>query len=240
MKHSMEFLIFVLTLQFTLVKSVAQPCLNDSMLIPIDSTIKIGVLPNGLTYYLKHNNWPENRACFYLAQKIGSLQETDEQRGLAHFLEHMCFNGSEHFKGNGIEHFCESLGISSGDANAFTSMEKTVYYLDDVPTTVGTERLDSCLLILYDWANGLTLDSLEIEKERGVEVVLREFGDNSVNLQVLVWVPVLTQYINDCQILECVYQTLNEHHITIPFPQRDLHIIHDSPLIEDKELTAAT
>jgi small-conductance mechanosensitive channel len=79
-----------------------------------------------------------------------------------------------------------------------------------------------------------------IEKERGVEVVLREFGDNSVNLQVLVWVPVLTQYINDCQILECVYQTLNEHHITIPFPQRDLHIIHDSPLIEDKELTAAT
>ena len=168
MKHSMEFLIFVLTLQFTLVKSVAQPCLNDSMLIPIDSTIKIGVLPNGLTYYLKHNNWPENRVCFYLAQKVGSLQETDEQRGLAHFLEHMCFNGSEHFKGNGIERFCESLGISSGDANAFTSIEKTVYYIDDVPTTVGTEKLDSCLLILYDWANGLALDSLEIEKERGV------------------------------------------------------------------------
>lgn len=168
MKHSIEFLIFVLMLQFTLVKSIAQPCLNDFMLIPIDSTIKIGVLPNGLTYYLKHNNWPENRACFYLAQKVGSLQETDEQRGLAHFLEHMCFNGSEHFKGNGIERFCESLGISSGDANAFTSIEKIVYYIDDVPTTVGTERLDSCLLILYDWANGLTLDSLEIEKERGV------------------------------------------------------------------------
>ena len=167
-KHSIEFLIFVLTLQFTLVKSVAQPCLNDSMLIPIDSTIKMGVLPNGLTYYLKHNNWPENRACFYLAQRVGSLQETDEQRGLAHFLEHMCFNGSEHFKGNRIERFCESLGISSGDANAFTSIEKTVYYIDDVPSTVGTERLDSCLLILYDWANGLTLDSLEIEKERGV------------------------------------------------------------------------
>ena len=168
LKHSIEFLISVLTLQFTLVKGVAQPCLNDSMLIPIDSTIKMGVLPNGLTYYLKHNNWPENRACFYLAQRVGSLQETDEQRGLAHFLEHMCFNGSEHFKGNRIERFCESLGISSGDANAFTSIEKTVYYIDDVPTTVGTERLDSCLLILYDWANGLTLDSLEIEKERGV------------------------------------------------------------------------
>lgn len=168
MKLSVNVLIFAFLLQFTSVRCGAQTSLNDSMLIPVDSTIKIGVLPNGLTYYLKHNNWPENRACFYLAQKIGSLQETDEQRGLAHFLEHMCFNGSEHFKGNGIEHFCESLGISSGDANAFTSMEKTVYYLDDVPTTVGTERLDSCLLILYDWANGLTLDSLEIEKERGV------------------------------------------------------------------------
>ena len=168
MKLSINVLIFAFLLQCIPAKSVAQTGLNDTMLIPIDSTIKIGVLPNGLTYYLKHNNLPENRACFYLAQKVGSLQETDEQRGLAHFLEHMCFNGSEHFKGNAIEHFCESLGISSGDANAFTAMDKTVYYLDDVPTTVGTERLDSCLLILYDWANGLTLDSLEIEKERGV------------------------------------------------------------------------
>ena len=161
-------LFFAFLLQFIPVKSIAQTSLNDSMLIPIDSTIRIGVLPNGLTYYLKHNNWPENRACFYLAQRVGSLQETDEQRGLAHFLEHMCFNGSEHFKGNAIERFCESLGVSSGDVNAFTSIEKTVYYLDDVPTTVGTEKLDSCLLILYDWANGLALDSLEIEKERGV------------------------------------------------------------------------
>jgi len=168
MKLSANALIFVFSFLFLPVKSVALTSLNDSMLIPIDSTIKIGVLPNGLTYYLKHNNWPENRACFYLAQKVGSLQETEEQRGLAHFLEHMCFNGSEHFRGNGIEHFCEGLGASSGDANAFTSIEKTVYYIDDVPTTVGNERLDSCLLILYDWANGLTLDSLEIEKERGV------------------------------------------------------------------------
>lgn len=168
MKLSIKILSFAFLLQCIPAKSVAQTSLNDSMLIPIDSTIKIGVLPNGLTYYIKHNNWPENRACFYLAQRVGSLQETDAQRGLAHFLEHMCFNGSEHFKGNAIEHFCEGLGVSSGDANAFTSIEKTVYYIDDVPTTVGTERLDSCLLILYDWANGLALDSLEIEKERGV------------------------------------------------------------------------
>ena len=168
MKLCLRILIFVFLLQCIPAKSVAQTGLNDSMLIPIDSTIKIGVLPNGLTYYIKHNNRPENRACFYLAQRVGSMQETDAQQGLAHFLEHMCFNGSEHFKGNAIEHFCEGLGVSSGDANAFTSIEKTVYYIDDVPTTVGIERLDSCLLILYDWANGLALDSLEIEKERGV------------------------------------------------------------------------
>jgi zinc protease len=147
----------------------AQSSLNDSVLIPRDSMVEVGILPNGLTYYLKHNNWPEKRACFYLAQKVGSLQEKEEQRGLAHFLEHMCFNGSEHFEGNEIEHFCESLGLSNGDGiNAFTSIEKTVYYIDDVPTSVGKEKLDSCLLILYDWANGLTLDSIEIEKERGI------------------------------------------------------------------------
>ncbi len=86
MKLCLRILIFVFLLQCIPAKSVAQTGLNDSMLIPIDSTIKIGVLPNGLTYYLKHNNWPENRACFYLAQRVGSLQETDEQRGLAHCL----------------------------------------------------------------------------------------------------------------------------------------------------------
>ena len=161
----------VLILFFVLFRTdaYAQVSLSDSTLIPIDSKIRIGKLENGLTYYLRHNNWPEDRACFYLCQKVGSLQETESQRGLAHFLEHMCFNGSEHFKGNAIEHYCESLGLNNGEGiNAFTSTDKTVYYIDDVPTDIGIERLDSCLLILYDWANGLTLDSVEIEKERGI------------------------------------------------------------------------
>ena len=141
--------------------------LCDSLLIPIDSTVKVGVLPNGLTYYIKRNNWPENRACFYLAQRVGSLQEEDNQRGLAHFLEHMCFNGSEHFPGNGADRFFESIGANDG-VNAYTSIEQTVYNIDNIPTNIGQEKLDSCLLVLYDWANGLTLDSMEIEKERGV------------------------------------------------------------------------
>ena len=137
------------------------------MLIPVDTTVMIGHLQNGLTYYIKHNNWPENRACFYLAQRVGSLQEEENQRGLAHFLEHMCFNGSEHFPGNGVERFFESIGANDG-VNAYTSIEETVYNIDDIPTSIGQEKLDSCLLVLYDWANGLSLDSIEIEKERGV------------------------------------------------------------------------
>ena len=145
----------------------AFPCLNDSALIPVDTTVRIGNLPNGLTYYIKYNNWPENRACFYLAQRVGSLQEEDSQRGLAHFLEHMCFNGSEHFPGNGVDRFFESIGSNDG-VNAYTSIEETVYNIDDIPTNIGQARIDSCLLVLYDWANGLTLDSIEIEKERGV------------------------------------------------------------------------
>ena len=159
--------IIILLLLGISVRSFAKPYWNDSTLIPIDSTIRIGHLQNGLTYYIKYNNWPENRACFYLAQRIGSLQEEDNQRGLAHFLEHMCFNGSEHFSGNGIDRFFESLGANDG-VNAYTSIEETVYNIDDIPTDIGQERLDSCLLILYDWANGLTLDSIEIEKERGI------------------------------------------------------------------------
>ena len=154
-------------LLFLPLRGLAQPCISDSALIPVDSTVRIGHLPNGLTYYIKYNNWPENRASFYLAQRVGSLQEEDNQRGLAHFLEHMCFNGSEHFPGNRVDRFFESMGANDG-VNAYTSIEETVYNIDDIPTTISQEKLDSCLLVLYDWANGLSLDSAEIEKERGV------------------------------------------------------------------------
>ena len=161
--------VLVLSMTLFVLQSHAAKIISDSTLITVDPRTRIGKLDNGLTYYLRHNNWPEDRACFYLCQRVGSIQETDSQRGLAHFLEHMCFNGSEHFKGNSIEHFCESLGLNNGeDINAFTSIEKTVYYIDNVPTDIGQEKLDSCLWILYDWANGLSLDSLEIEKERGI------------------------------------------------------------------------
>ena len=136
--------------------------------IPVDEAVRIGKLDNGLTYYIRHNNWPENRAEFYIAQKVGSLQENDDQRGLAHFLEHMAFNGSKHFKGNDLLRWCESVGVKFGrDLNAYTSIDQTVYNISNVPTT-RESIVDSCLLILYDWADGLLLEQEEIEKERGV------------------------------------------------------------------------
>ena len=136
--------------------------------IPVDPDVRIGKLDNGLTYYIRHNEWPEKRAEFYIAQKVGSIQEDDNQRGLAHFLEHMAFNGSKHFKGNELLRWCESIGVKFGtDLNAYTSIDQTVYNISNVPTTRET-IVDSCLMILWDWADGLLLEQEEIEKERGV------------------------------------------------------------------------
>ena len=142
----------------------AQP----QMTIPVDKDVRIGKLSNGLTYYIRHNNWPENRANFYIAQKVGSIQEEESQRGLAHFLEHMAFNGSDHFKGNNLIEWCRANGIEFGaDLNAYTSIDQTVYNISNVPTQ-RAGAIDTCLIILRDWSTGLTLDQEEIEKERGV------------------------------------------------------------------------
>ena len=136
--------------------------------LPFDTAVVKGTLPNGLTYYIQHNDNPRQRAFFYIAQKVGSVQEEENQRGLAHFLEHMCFNGSEHFPGNALIEYCQRIGIQFGaDLNAYTAADRTVYNIDNVPTT-DEKNLDSCLLILYDWSHALTLDAKEIDKERGV------------------------------------------------------------------------
>lgn len=136
--------------------------------IPMDETVRKGVLPNGLTYYLRHNEWPEKRAFFYIAQKVGSIQEEDNQRGLAHFLEHMCFNGTKNFPGDQLKTYLETIGVRFGEnLNAYTSFDETVYNIDNVNVeTPGA--LDSCLLILHDWSHDLLLEDKEIDKERGV------------------------------------------------------------------------
>ena len=136
--------------------------------LPIDPAVKIGKLDNGLTYYIRHNEEPKNQANFYIAQKVGAVQEEESQRGLAHFLEHMAFNGSEHFPGNSLVKYCERIGVKFGqNLNAYTSTDETVYNIDDVPTTDIT-NVDSCLLILSDWSGRLSLEGEEIDKERGV------------------------------------------------------------------------
>lgn len=139
-----------------------------SMTIPNDTAIVTGKLPNGLTYYVRHNNWPEHRVNFYIAQRVGSIQENDDQRGLAHFLEHMAFNGSEHYHGNSLIEYLRSIGVEFGaDLNAYTSTDQTVYRICNVPSA-RTASLDSCMLVLKDWSNGLLLEADEIDKERGV------------------------------------------------------------------------
>jgi zinc protease len=135
--------------------------------LPMDPDVRYGKLENGLTYYVRANKLPENRVNFYIAQKVGSIQEEDSQRGLAHFLEHMCFNGTTHFPGDRIVKYCESIGVKFGEnLNAYTSTDETVYNINDVP--VNESNIDSCLLILHDWACDLTLAEPEIDKERGV------------------------------------------------------------------------
>lgn len=136
--------------------------------VPVDTAVRIGKLPNGLTYYIRHNEYPKNQADFYIAQNVGSMLEEDHQRGLAHFLEHMCFNGTKSFPGNQVVSWLESIGVKFGqNLNAYTSMEETVYNIANVPTERESVQ-DSCLLILHDWANDLLLEPEEIDKERGV------------------------------------------------------------------------
>ena len=136
--------------------------------IPTDPNVRIGKLANGLTYYIRHNELPKDRADFYIAQKVGSILEEENQRGLAHFLEHMCFNGTTNFPGKGIINWLESIGVKFGqNLNAYTSIDETVYNINKVPV-IREGIVDSCLLILHDWANDLTLAEKEIDNERGV------------------------------------------------------------------------
>lgn len=136
--------------------------------IPLDPAVRTGQLPNGLTYYIRHNNSPEGQADFFIAQRVGSINEEENQRGLAHFLEHMCFNGTEHFPQNTLIEYLESLGVKFGkNLNAYTSTDETVYNICQVPTS-RESALDSCVMILSDWSGRLLLEKDDIDAERGV------------------------------------------------------------------------
>ena len=140
--------------------------------LPQDPDVKKGTLKNGLTYYIRHNAKEPGLADFYIAQRVGSILEEPRQRGLAHFLEHMAFNGTKNFpsKGKklGIVPWCETIGVKFGaNLNAYTSVDQTVYHIGSAPLK-REGILDSCLLVLHDWSHYILLEDKEIDKERGV------------------------------------------------------------------------
>ena len=158
-----KFVLSTLVLALSLTAAAQQP-----QPLPIDSAVRVGKLENGLTYYIRHNEYPKNRAEFHIAQAVGATMEEDHQNGLAHFLEHMAFNGTKHFAGKGIIEYFESVGVNfGGNINAYTSLDETVYRLSEVPT-VREGIIDSALLVMHDWACGLLLLEEEIDNERGV------------------------------------------------------------------------
>ncbi|MDO5016939.1 MAG: insulinase family protein [Porphyromonas sp.] len=163
------FSIWLGVLVFLLIGGFADVKAQDQVApLPIDKDVRVGKLPNGLTYFIRHNEQPKERANFYIVQRVGSMQEDDNQAGLAHFLEHMAFNGSRHFEGKEMINYLERIGVKFGaELNAFTAFDETRYTIKDAPVN-RDGVIDSCLLILRDWSDGISLLEEEIDNERGV------------------------------------------------------------------------
>ncbi|MEG2277098.1 MAG: insulinase family protein [Odoribacter sp.] len=187
--------------------------------MPQDPNVVVGKLSNGITYYIRHNAEPKDRASFYIMRNAGALLENDSQNGLAHFLEHMAFNGSKNFPGNSMISTLEKYGVAFGrNVNAYTAHNETVYNLSEVPTT-DEKLIDTCLLVLHDWSYYLTLSEKDIDDERGViseEWRTRHTGSFRIQAQTL---PVLlkgSQYairdvIGDLNIIKNFkYQTIRD------------------------------
>ena len=169
----MRFVCFFITLVLCSLSSIC----HASTAIPLDSAVCHGVLDNGLTYYIRHNALPESRAEFYIVQKVGSINEEESQRGLAHFLEHMAFNGTKNFPKKRLINYLQENGVKFGeDLNAYTSFDETVYNISNVPTN-RKELIDSCLLILHDWSGFISLEEEEIDAER--KVIHEEWRTNT-------------------------------------------------------------
>ena len=136
--------------------------------IPADKEVRTGRLDNGLTYYIRHNEKPKGQADFYILHNVGAIQEEDDQQGLAHFLEHMAFNGTKNLPGKQLIEYLETVGVKFGyNLNAGTSWDQTVYNISDVPTS-RQGIIDSAMLILHDWSHFIALRPEEIDSERGV------------------------------------------------------------------------
>ena len=146
----------------------AQPGAQQIPVIPADKAVRVGQLPNGMKYYLRHNDKQKNLADFYISHDVGAIQEEDDQQGLAHFLEHMAFNGTKNLPGKMLIEYLEKVGVKFGaNLNAGTSWDYTQYLMRDVPT-IREGIVDTAMLILHDWSHFIALQPKEIDAERGV------------------------------------------------------------------------
>lgn len=176
------------TASFAQVTSAAAK--QTSAPLPIDPKVKIGKLANGLTYYIRKNTEPKNRATIYLANKVGSILENDNQQGLAHFMEHMSFNGTKNYPKNELVSYLQKSGIRFGaDLNAYTGFDETVYQLP-IPTD-DPSILKNAMQIMRDWAQNATLDPSEIEKERGVVLEEKRLGKGAQERMQNQYLPML-------------------------------------------------
>lgn len=161
---------------------------NAKGAIPVAPDVKIGTLPNGLTYYIKYNAKPEKKVELRLAVNAGAILEDDSQQGLAHFMEHMNFNGLKHFPNNELVHYLQSIGVAFGnDLNAYTGFDETVYILP-VPSD-DKEKLDKAFTVIADWSGAALLTPEEIEKERGVILEESRMGKGADDRMMKKWLP---------------------------------------------------
>jgi zinc protease len=182
----------VLVLIFALLVGIccAQPSAKSTDPLPVDPKVRYGVLPNGMKYFIKQNTKPEKRAELRLVVNAGSTMENDDQQGLAHFVEHMAFNGSKNFKKNDLVNYLEGIGTKFGpDLNAYTSFDETVYMLQ-IPTDK-QDIYNKGFLILEDWSHSLSFDSAEVEKERGVVMEEWRLGQGAFERMSRKYWPVL-------------------------------------------------
>lgn len=162
----------------------------QAQVLPLNPKVRTGKLPNGMTYYVMQNKEPEKRAELRLALKAGSVLETEEERGLAHFVEHMCFNGSTNFKKNELVDYLEGIGTKFGpDLNAYTSFDETVYMLR-IPTD-SADIMSKGLLVMEDWAQRVTMADEEIDKERGVIIEEMRLGQGAQMRTLMKWLPLI-------------------------------------------------
>ncbi|WP_439698286.1 M16 family metallopeptidase [Mucilaginibacter sp. AW1-7] len=168
----------------------SKPLPTAERILPLDPAVRTGRLANGFTYYIRHNENPKNRVTLYLANKVGSILETDDQQGLAHFMEHMSFNGTKHFPKNELVEYLMKSGVRFGaDLNAYTGFDETVYKLP-VPSD-DPKVLSTAMQIVRDWAQEATLDPTEIDKERGVVLEEKRLGKGAQERMQRVYWPLI-------------------------------------------------